>query len=351
MARKLANVKYVCSPRILVAIVLAVWGAPARAQMKVHYINVGQASSALLEFPKGAILIDAGGEDTGDTTNRDHLIDYLDRFFVRRADLNKILRGIVISHPHIDHTRHLMAVMERFTVKALIDGGDERGLGGAPLAEAHKFARARRIKLLAIREGKIGKNGRSNRTIDPFRGDPEIRVLSGFRGCRDENNDSLAMLVRMGQSRVLFIGDGEHDPDGVCEPLIPTLVQRYKDTRLLDVDVYTAGHHGSRNGTDRALLEAVTPRIAVMSAGHHSRHEPGQFHAFQFGHPRKSTVDLLEEFAADSRPQPKAAYSMAAVRQVEDRTMAKAVYCTCWDGDIVVSVSSQGVIEQVQTSQ
>ncbi len=36
----------------------------ARAQMKVHVIDVGQAESILLEFKTAAVLIDAGGEDT-----------------------------------------------------------------------------------------------------------------------------------------------------------------------------------------------------------------------------------------------------------------------------------------------
>src|SRR5437773_11742169 len=39
---------------------------PARSQVAVHYINVGQAAAALIEFPSGLVMIDAGGEDTSD---------------------------------------------------------------------------------------------------------------------------------------------------------------------------------------------------------------------------------------------------------------------------------------------
>ena len=339
-----------CKLALFVVAIAASW-TPAGAQVKVHYINVGQASSALLEFPSGAILIDAGGEETGDTTDRDHLTGYLDRFFAQRTDLGKTLASVIISHPHIDHTRHLMDVMQRYSVKALIDGGDDRGSGRAPLIAARQFARSHRIKHMAIREGRIGAKGRTNRTIDPFPGDPDIRILSGFRRCQDKNNDSLAVLVTVAQARLLFTGDGEFDEDDACEPLIPLLVRRYRKSRLLDADMYSVGHHGSRNGTSRELLEAVTPRIAVISAGHHSRRDPDEFHAFQFGHPRKVAVDLLDQFTTDRRPQPKEVYSMPKVAQVENRTMEKAVYCTCWDGDIVVSVNAQGVIERVETSQ
>src|SRR5258708_731955 len=35
----------------------------ASPKMRAHFINVGQAASALLEFPCGAVLIDAGAQD------------------------------------------------------------------------------------------------------------------------------------------------------------------------------------------------------------------------------------------------------------------------------------------------
>ena len=49
----------------------------SRAQVTAHYLNVGQAESILLEFKTAAILIDAGEEYTGDTRDKDHILDYL----------------------------------------------------------------------------------------------------------------------------------------------------------------------------------------------------------------------------------------------------------------------------------
>ena len=68
----------------------------SRAQVTAHYLNVGQAESILLEFKTAAILIDAGGEDTGDTRDKDHILDYLNRFFQRRTDLRKNTGGLAI---------------------------------------------------------------------------------------------------------------------------------------------------------------------------------------------------------------------------------------------------------------
>lgn len=95
-----------------------------QAQITVHYINVGQAESILREFKTVAILIDAGGEDTGDDRDVDHLISYLNDSFTRRTDLKRTLYSVIVSHPHIDHTGHLPAIFDKankFKVLNLVD--------------------------------------------------------------------------------------------------------------------------------------------------------------------------------------------------------------------------------------
>ncbi|MBI3405299.1 MAG: hypothetical protein HY046_07545, partial [Acidobacteria bacterium] len=86
--------------RIVVAIVFLLGSTVSlHGQVTAHYINVGQAAAALLEFKSGAILIDAGGEETDNDVYGDHLVAYLKAFFGRRADLHNTLDGIIISHP------------------------------------------------------------------------------------------------------------------------------------------------------------------------------------------------------------------------------------------------------------
>ena len=61
----------------LAGLVLVVGVADAQEIMRAHYINVGQADATLLEFPCGAILIDAGAQDDAHITN---LTGYLTAF-------------------------------------------------------------------------------------------------------------------------------------------------------------------------------------------------------------------------------------------------------------------------------
>lgn len=337
---------------LFVFTLLLLYPLTINAQMKAHFINVGQAESILLEFKTVAILIDAGGENTGDATDRDHLIGYLDDFFQRRTDLNLTIYSIIISHPHIDHTKHLMDILQRYKVKNLIDGGANRGSGIEPLRQARSYAASHNIVYNKILQSRMTTSGYAPSLIAALKNtnsEADIKFLAGSRDCEDENNNSLVLRVDYKESSFLFAGDSE-DEDGTCNPQINNLLEFYSNTNMLDVDVYKISHHGSANGTTEELLEAISPEICVISAGHHSRRTPGVFHAWHFGHPRQSVIKILEEVTAGTRT-PKTIYAMQGVRRkLPDREMAKAIYCTCWDGDVVISVNTDGNSLEVSTS-
>ncbi len=328
-------------------------GAQGQPEMRAHFIDVGQASSALLEFRTGAVLIDAGGEVTGDTTYKDHLLDYLEKFFERRPDLERRLDSIIITHPHIDHTRFLTPVMETFAVGALIDGGGDSGSGIAPLRKARETAKEQGIEYLAVRNRGVTRAGRTSATIDPFTepNDPDILLLAGSRDCANANNDSLVIRIDLKKASFLFPGDAETEDDENCAAEIPMLVDRFRISKLLDVDVLVAAHHGSHNGTSPELLEATTPKISILSAGRADRKTPGNFHAFQFGHPREVAVDLLVKSTSSKRRTAKTVPIFPAAKKPQDRRIEQGVYCTCWDGDIVVAVLGDGSRLEVTTSE
>lgn len=334
------------------ALAAAFWAAAAQAQMKVHFINVGQAESILLETTSAAVLVDAGGEATGDDRDRDHLLAYLDRFFAARPDLDTTLHSVIVSHPHLDHTRHLMPVLRRYRVRNLVDGGDQRGSGFPQLRQARRWASQNGIVYNLVRDNRVRPSGYQPEMLRRVRvgSGVDIRFLSGSRPeCADANNGSLVLLVTYGDATFLLPGDTEWEDDD-CEPGINRLLERF--TQRIDVDVYKVSHHGSENGTSPELLQALTPEVAVISAGRHETHAPTSFHAWQFGHPRESVVSLLESAVSGSRPTATQAYTMTAVRQVrQPRPVSKAVYCTCWDGDVVVEVGAAGRNMVVRPSQ
>ena len=54
---------------------------------------------------------------------------------------------------------------------------------------------------------------------------------------------------------------------------------------MLEADLLKVGHHGSRTSTGRALLAAVAPRLAWISAGRQNR----------YGYPSPIVLDRLLE--------------------------------------------------------
>jgi competence protein ComEC len=334
----------------VLAVILAT--SAAVAQMSIHLTDVGQADSILLEFKKAAVLIDAGGESTGDDRDKDHLLAQLNSFFTRRADLNKTLYAVIVSHPHIDHTKLLMDVFQNFKVKYFYDGGDLVGSGVSQLKKARTFATTHGIKYLAIDDDTITKNGFTPAGLKLLMtsSSADIRFLTGTRNCDNQNNNSLVVRVKYKDTTALFTGDSQTDGDGGCdEGQVQHLLDRYHDPDLLKADIYKVGHHGSFNATDEEFETAMSPKIALISAGHKETKGPGQFHGFYFGHPREDVVALLEA-TADTRTPARTGYTYTKgtkkktdTSTIDDpRTIGKAIYCTCWDKDVDVDVNAAG---------
>lgn len=90
-----------------------------------------------------------------------------------------------------------------------------------------------------------------------IRGEASVRVL--YAGSIDEisgNESSLVFLISYGQARLLLTGDAG----------VSTEMKLLRLGRIPRVDVLKVGHHGSRHSTMMPFLEAVSPRLALISA-------------------------------------------------------------------------------------
>lgn len=328
----------------------------AVSAMRLHLLDVGQGSATLLEFPCAAVLVDTGGEMNAQFDSVAALVRELDAFFVTRPDLEKTLALVVITHPHIDHLRGLPAVLERYRVLNIVDdglGGDDlvatemRALHTHASAAANGAVGYRAVRTEQLPEG----DAYADDVIDPVNCgsvDPQIKVLwggvtadpgwgenrYGHAHFENANNHSVVVRVDFGQASALITGDLE-------DVGIRSLLARVSDRRLLDADVYVVGHHGSFNGTTRALLEAVTPEIALISMGSAAREI--SWSAWQYGHPRKDIVDMLASSVRRGRQVVTASVARGA-RRFEDARIDRAIYGTGWDGTVVVRMLSNGAV-------
>ena len=73
--------------------------------MIVHYIDVGQGDSILIQVNGINMLIDAGPAD-----NADNLISYLKKQKIRKLDY------VIATHPHEDHIGGMSSVIRKFSI-------------------------------------------------------------------------------------------------------------------------------------------------------------------------------------------------------------------------------------------
>jgi beta-lactamase superfamily II metal-dependent hydrolase len=320
--------------------------------MNAHYINVGQADSALLEFSCGAVLIDAGSQDDANTNK---LLGYLDKFFKSRPDLNETIDSIIITHNHIDHTRGLKEVVSKYKVRNFVGTGQNHGSGsGEPNWVRKQSERlsinVRTPKNTEVRDGN-NTSGLTGNMIDPIDcsgKSADIKIISApltdnpgwsHEEFDNKNNHSLVIRVDFGESSFLFTGDLEGDG-------IEHMLSYYgnDDNSILNTDVYQVGHHGSYNGTTTNLLNAMSPEIAVLSIGKwdFGKMDNKIFSTYSYGHPRITLLDDLSLSIKKRRSTPINVMAARAAKNFEEYPVKRKIYATAWDGNIKISAKYDG---------
>jgi competence protein ComEC len=321
-------------------------GAP---RFRLHTIDVGQGSATLVEAKCGAVLVDTGsGEGKTDAVER-----YLNAFFALRPDLNRTLEAVYITHSHIDHTRGLMSVVRNFKVKRVVTNGRYGSSGGPSFTALFNHIATLQSSPLIVEVfdsdvAAKGKQGLTNRDIDPLKCadcDPDVRIFFGSlsenpgwtqTAFNNANNHSLVIRVKLGSSTWLVTGDSE-------ETGIARLLNRFKNSEALRATILTVGHHGSRNGTTKELLNVVKPRYALISCGkwNEGRDSDNPFTTFRFGHPNKDVLDLLQS-ALSTRRESFTVKAGVSSRNFISYTIKKGIYCTAWDGSLVTDAYASG---------
>ena len=95
----------------------------------------------------------------------------------------------------------------------------------------------------------------------------------------DPNAYSTVMYLTYRNFTALFTGDLEGEGEKLVKEKLPDILPA-RGITLLKV-----AHHGSKNSTDEAFLQAVNPQIALISSGRNNR----------YGHPHEELLERLED--------------------------------------------------------
>ncbi len=217
----------------------------------VHFIDVGQGDSILVESDGHYMLIDAGENDQGET-----VVSYL------REQGVEVLDYIIGTHPHSDHIGGMDDVLEAVTVERAI------------LPETDYGTRTYQEVLEGIEAGNVEVSWAE--VGDSYSlGDVSFLILAPAQAYEDTNDLSVGIKLVCGNTSVVMCGDAEETSElDMCNSGID-----------LEADVLKCGHHGSSTSTCDAFLKAVNPVYAVISCGADNK----------YGHPHVETIAKLQE--------------------------------------------------------
>lgn len=222
------------------------------SKMMVHFIDVGQGDSILVESDGRYMLIDAGENNKGTT-----VVNYLKDQGVDKLDY------IIGTHPHSDHIGGMDTVLNSFSVGKVI------------MPDTIHTTQTFEDVLDAIDKNniKITKAKVGNQyTI----GNAEFVIISpNGSDYNDLNNYSIGIKLTNGSDIFLLVGDAEAISEN----------EMMKNGISLKADVLKLGHHGSAYSSQSNFLDQVKPKYAVVSAGEDN----------QYGHPHQETVQRIKD--------------------------------------------------------
>ncbi len=207
-----------------IPLVMPAASTPQTGNLRLTILDVGQGLSAVVETVNHVLVFDAGpAYDGGFDAGAMVVVPYL------RSRGHGSVNVLVQSHTDLDHRGGMPAIEQAMKVEKRY-GFDERSQCRRGMKWQWDAAQFEFLH-------------------------PDDRHWSG-------NNGSCVLKVTVGEFSILLTGD------------IEMPVERHllaNQGEALDADVLVVPHHGSASSSSRGFVEAVSPQVAIFSAGWRNR--------------------------------------------------------------------------------
>lgn len=225
-------------------------------ELQIHFLELGNAYTGDCTYIKAGetdILIDAGSKSTSIST----ITAYLDNYV-----LDNKLEYVIVTHAHEDHYAGFSilngSIFDKYECETII--------GFSQTNQTDKGSSNLYGKYLLELNDEIN-NGATYYTAEQCvnEGKTDFDLGSGINmkildqkyyheKTSGENNHSVCTLFTYGSHNYLFTGDLEEKGEKSL----------YTLNELPKVDLYKAGHHGSKTSSSKGLMERIQPDIICV---------------------------------------------------------------------------------------
>ena len=253
--------------------------------LKVAFLNIGQGDAIFIEAPNGNTALIDGGPDRS-----------LLRELSKEIPFYKHSIGLImITNPDADHFAGFIDLIESgYSVGELIEPGTVSKSATykrfETLVSEHQIP-----KMLGLKGVVIMLDQKRNIHLDILFPDKEV---SSWK----TNDGSLVARLVYGDTTIMLQGDS------------PSKIEKYLISQGDEVraQILKLGHHGSRTSTSDEYVKAVSPQVAIISAGLNNH----------YGFPHKQTLETL----AENNVKPLTTFELGTIESLSDSHTWKYIF-------------------------
>ena len=219
------------------------------SNLKIYFVDVGQADCILINDNNEYSLIDAGNNEDGEK-----LVKYFKDLGITK------FKYVFGTHAHEDHIGGMDNIIENFQIEHFY------------MPDAITTTRTFEEVLDALEEKNIPFETPEEDESLTF-SDTNFKVLHVGKDKKDLNDTSIVLKLTYKNTSYLFMGDATSSVE--------------KDILDKDIksDVLKVGHHGSQYSSTISFLKKVSPKYAIIEVGKNN----------SYNHPKEITLKKLED--------------------------------------------------------
>ncbi len=212
----------------------------------IHILDVGDGLSQVLEMPDGSLVVMDGGGSRGSFPIGRFVVSP----FIRQLGYRKI-DTIIVSHPHDDHVKGILDLVEDFPIKNVFINREP--FYSRNYEKLREMCKQYGIRMTTVNSDTFLHFGTATLHLIPCSAD-WCEQVSG----RLINSRALVVKLENGKGAAIFSSDIYVDREA-------DLIEQYGSS--LQSDLLIVPHHGSNTSSSNPFISTVKPYYGVISVG------------------------------------------------------------------------------------